>query len=253
MKQFIVALFIAALFSSVHAAETSSENSAPSSDTEVQKPKGEETISEAEKPVSPVSETAAVEPTPTSKEETKITEEKLVPAEGAPVAVAGSAMENAVAPLAVSTAPVSALTEAPKGTETKAVETAKAPPVGCVASLVQIVSFHEKEIANLNQMIARWEAKVNVTTNRRRELDQDLKAKLQKLEELLTLNTKVSKKEASGVQKDIRKLNKDIESTEKELKNERKELTAEIRTLSQASSQALKDTCQQAISDVQTP
>jgi hypothetical protein len=253
MKPFLAALLIASASLAVHSEESPAENTVVENASDIQKPKTEGASLETEKSAVPAPEPTVVDSPPVVKEEPAISTESLAPAVVPPAAVSEAVKENAVAPLAVSTASVPSSDAGPSVPSANAVEAAPVPPVGCVASLVQIVAFHEKEIAHLHQMIARWDVKIGDATKRSHVLEQDRKTKLHKVEELLKQNTKVSKKEASGLQKEIKKISKEIEAADREMKNECKNLAAEIRTLSSTSSQTFKDACQKAITDIQKP
>jgi len=135
-------------------------------------------------------------------------------------------------------APAAATTSSPQDT-------------GFVAHLQDLVTFHEKEIVSLKQMMDRWNSKVGSTVKRRDDLQQEVQDKSKNVEALQAQNTKISKKEADRIKKDIARVNKDIVSINKELKSLSKELSGEVRDVSRESQQALRDSYQQVSTDIQ--
>lgn len=239
MKQVVFALFVSGLFLSARAEDPAI--GAPVSDVPVavNEQKADPVAPDVQPVVPP-----ATEATLLSKEDVKTPAPNVAPAMGSE-----SAKDNGAVSVAASTVPAAVAPEALKTPESKAVE--PTPPAGCVASLQQIVAYHEKEIADLKQRIARWDVKMGATIKRQQELEKESKAKLKKREELLSQNTKASKKEANALKKEISKIQKDLQSVHKERKIQVKDLSAELKALSQESSQSFKATYQQAISDIQ--
>lgn len=244
MKRILFALFVFSFFLSVHAEEPAV--GAPVSDAPVAV--NEQKVDSATPDVQQAVP-AAAEATPPLKEDVKTPEPKVSPVAVSPAMATESAKdEGAVSPVA-STVPVAGAPEALKIPESKVVEPTL--PAGCVASLQQIVVYHEKGMADLKERIARWDVKVGPMIKRQQDLNNELKTKLKKQEDLLNQNTKASKKEASALKKEMTKIGKDLQAVDKELKTAGKDLSAEIKTLSQESSQSLKAACQQAIADIQ--
>lgn len=238
MKSLIAVLFMSNLFLIVHATEMPGESSPIDSAADVKLPEAALPTPVPEEIVSPSAEPAMAESKALSSDEFKLEEEKGMPT-------------DVVAAPVMSTASVSSSTETPAAVDSKLVEETPVKLAVCVAPLQSLVAFHEKEMANLKQLIARWDSEIGQTTQRRQELEQDLKSKNQKVEELLKLNTKASKKEANLLKKGISKINKDLQFVDKELTTKRKSLTTEIQTLSRDSQQGIKEVCQQVVFEIQ--
>jgi hypothetical protein len=132
-----------------------------------------------------------------------------------------------------------------------AASAAPPPLAGCVAPLRELVTFHENEIAFLNQLIDRWESKVEAANKRREGLKQDVQTTLKKADDLLKQNTKVARHEAARLKKQAARIEKDIASIDRELKDQSKELAGEVREVSKETQEAFKDVTQQTILDIQ--
>ncbi len=192
--------------------------------------------------------------TPAASSGTRTAPEATVAPVASPVAVS-SETKSAVpapAPVAVSTqtksetpAPVSKIEE-PKKAEIEPVVLA-----GCVAPLQSMVTFHEKEIVSLKQMIDRWDAKVKESIKRRQGLEKEVKSRLQEADALLQQNTRTAKREANRLKKEAGRINKDIASINKEIKSQSRELAAEVRDVTKETQQALEDAYHQAVVDIQ--
>lgn len=249
MKRILFALFVCSFFLSVHAEEPAVGAPVSDAPVAVNEQKSDPATPDVQNAVPPASVPAATEAAQPLKEDVKTPESKVSPVAVSPAMATESAKdEGAVSPVA-STVPVAGAPEALKIPESKVVEPTL--PAGCVASLQQIVVYHEKEMADLKERIARWDVKVGPMIKRQQDLSNELKTKLKKQEDLLNQNTKASKKEASALKKEMTKIGKDLQAVDKELKIAGKDLSAEIKTLSQESSQSLKAACQQAIADIQ--
>lgn len=132
-------------------------------------------------------------------------------------------------------------------------ETGSEDAIGFTAPLKTVVTFHENETQSLKELMRLWDEKAGPALKRRRELEQDVQSKTEKVAELQSQKTKAGKKEASGVKREISRLKKDIQAIDKSLKSHRKELGNEIRELSRSSQESLKDSWQQAINEIQKP
>lgn len=217
--------------------DMSAESSPIENTVDTSMPEAASSTPVAEKIVSPSAEPAMAESQPPSSDEVKLEEEKVVPT------------DVVTAPL-ISTTSVSPSAEVPAVAEPKVAEKTQVKLAAYVVPLQSLVAFHEKEMANMKQLIARWDSEIGRTTQRQQDLEQDLKSKNQKVEELLKLNTKAGKKEANGLKKEISKIKKEIQSVVKELTAKRKELSAEIQTLSRDSQKGVKEVCEQVISEI---
>lgn len=238
MKSLIAVLFMSNLFLIVHATDIPAESSPIEKAADVKTPEAASPTPEVKEVVSPSNEPAMSEMKTPSADEGKLEEGKAMSTE-------------AISAPVVSTTSVSSSTVAPVAVEPKMAEKTPVALAVCVAPLQSLVVFHEKERANAKQLIARWDSEFGRTTQRQQDLEQDLKSKNQKVEELLKLNTKAGKKEANGLKKEISKIKKEIQSVVKELTAKRKELSAEIQTLSRDSQKGVKEVCEQVISEIQ--
>lgn len=238
MKSLMSLLFFSNLFMIVHATDMLADSAPIENTTDAKLPEAASPTPVPEEIVSPSAEPAMAESKALSSDEVKMAEEK-------PMAI------EAVSVPAISTDSVSSSTETPTAVESKMVEETPVKLAVCVAPLQSLVAFHEKEMANVKQLIARWDSEIGQTTQRRQELEKDLKSKNHKVEDLLKLNTKASKKEANILKKDLSKINKDLQSVDKELTNKRKNLTTEIQTLSRNSQQGVKEVSQQVVFEIQ--
>ncbi|MBL0057590.1 MAG: hypothetical protein IPP35_00300 [Elusimicrobia bacterium] len=246
MKPLIVALFVSSLFLAVHAAENPVEN-APAKDTAVSPPAAAPKADE--KSVSTPAP-AATEAKTTPPDDVKKPEEIAAPATTSTAATDSKDTVFSSTPV-VSTVSAPSPAEVPPAIEVKKVETVPPPSVGFAAPLQTLVAFHEKEIASLKQTMTQWETKVGPVFQRRRDLEQSLKANLEKVEELKKLNTKASKKEANSLKKEISETKKGLSSVEKEISAQRKVLIAETRDASRVSERLLKDYNQHVTAEIE--
>ncbi len=240
MKPMIVAMFVSSLFLAVHA-----EENVPAKDAPVAQPPVAAKAPD-EKPV-PAAEPAVPEAKTTSPGDVKKTEELAASASSS---AESNEPVSSSAPT-VSTVSVPSPAESSPAKEVKKAEPVPTPSVGFAAPMQTLVAFHEKEIASLKQTMTQWDAKVGPAFQRRHDLEQSLKANLQKIEDLKKQNTKADKKEANGLKKEISKIKKDLSSAEKEINAQRKVLIAETQDASRASERLLKDYNQHVLAEME--
>jgi hypothetical protein len=135
--------------------------------------------------------------------------------------------------------------ETAKDAAKPAPDAAMAQPIGFVAPLQDLLAYHKKEIASLKQLIQQWNSRVGAMIQREQGMQQDVKAKTQKIADLEKENTKAGKREAARVTKDIARITKEIGLVKKERAELQREFMKELREISKESQQGLKDAYQQ--------
>jgi hypothetical protein len=149
---------------------------------------------------------------------------------------------------AVSTPAVStpAVTSSDVELSTPAAAITPPAPIAFIAPLQNVVAYHEKEIVSLQQLMKQWNTKVGAVVQRQKAMEEDVKAKSQKILDLNKENSKSSKREAGRVSKDIAQINKEISLIKKERSELQKDFAKELKEAARDDQQALKEVYQQA-------
>ena len=172
----------------------------------------------------------------TSTETANKAEVQKAPAQAAPSEVAES---TGTAPVEVKK---SISTVESKPAADKAASEAKTETF--VNGLQTLVDYHEKQIASIKHTMAQWAPRVTADLQKQTGLQADVKAKTERMDQLLKENTKAGKREAARLKKEIAQSNKQIALMKKELVSLNKDLVVELKQMSKESQQSLKDAYQ---------
>lgn len=191
-------------------------------------------------PKTPASAPAVKTSVPAMQETSKVTEtpktEEMPKVEEPPKAVETPEVKE-----------IPAAAEAPKA-EAAPVEI---KPLGCVAHLTDLISFHQAEILNMKKIIQRWNDKVGATVKRKQDMEKEILDIGKQIDELTQSGDKKNKKEIARLQKQSGRISKELKVIGKEMKAECKELAVELKEVSKESQTALKERFQGIIKDIQ--
>lgn len=222
----------------------------------------ESAIVDEKAPLSTTSDTASV----TEKKDSVVASEAQTPA-ATEVVADSNKTEKTTAPVPVAEtpkeAPVSEIAAPAKTDPLPAVaKTDPAPvaqkpaedkPAGRVALLQKISVFHEKEIASVQEMIARWNVTLKPFLARQQSLKDDLAGKRAQLQSLEKETTKSARKEAKSLKKEVSGIEKLIQSIQKDIGAQYKSMANEMKIKADLTGKSFQDTVRAVTEELQSP
>ncbi|MBK8870853.1 MAG: hypothetical protein IPN19_07330 [Elusimicrobia bacterium] len=126
-------------------------------------------------------------------------------------------------------------------------------PAGRVALLQKISVFHEKEVASVQEMIARWNVTLKPFLARQQSLKEDLANKRAQLQSLEKDATKTARKEAKSLKKEVSGIEKLIQSIQKDIGTQYKSMGNEMKIKADLTEKSFQDTVRTVLEGLQSP
>lgn len=156
---------------------------------------------------------------------------------------------ESAAPAKTEPTPAAAKTDLPPVAQ----KPAEDKPAGRVALLQKISVFHEKEIASVQEMIARWNVTLKPFLARQQSLKDDLAGKRAQLQSLEKETTKSARKEAKSLKKEVSGIEKLIQSIQKDIGAQYKSMANEMKIKADLTGKSFQDTVRAVTEGLQSP
>lgn len=198
------------------------------------------------------------EPSITSETQAPAVTEKLAESNPTEKTVAAAPVEvkpteqlvtESTAPVKTEKSPAVAPTEPAAAAQKPAEE----KPAGRVALLNKIIDFQEKEVASVQEMIARWNATLSPLLARQQSLKEDMAKKQTQLQSLEKETTKTARKEAKTLKKEITGVEKLIQAVNKDVSVQYKSLGNELKLKAGGTEKSYQDTVRAVVEGLQSP